>query len=44
MQSFATLHPKVALWLVAEDRQSWATRRHGASEVIECGPARLAEL
>jgi predicted AAA+ superfamily ATPase len=44
MQSFATLHPKAALWLVAEDRQSWTTRRHGAIEVIECGPAHLPEL
>jgi predicted AAA+ superfamily ATPase len=44
MQSFTTLHPKAALWLVAEDRQSWTTRRHGAIEVIECGPAHLPEL
>lgn len=44
MQSFATLHPKAALWLVAEDRQSWMTRRHGAIEVVECGPAHLPEL
>lgn len=44
MQSFATLHPKAALWLVSEDRQSWTTRRHRAIEVIECGPAHLPEL
>lgn len=44
MQSFATLHPKAALWLVAEDRQSWMKRRHGAIEVVECGPAHLPEL
>lgn len=44
MQSFATLHPEATLWLVAEDRQSWTTRRHGAIEVIECGPVHLPEL
>jgi hypothetical protein len=38
------LHPQTALWLVAEDRQSWITRRHGAIEVIECGLAHLPEL
>jgi predicted AAA+ superfamily ATPase len=44
MQSFAALHPQAALWLVAEDRQSWTTRRHGAIEVIECGLAHVPEL
>jgi len=44
MQSFATLHPEAAFWLVAEDRQSWTTRRHGSIEVVECGPAHLPEL
>lgn len=42
--AFATLHPKAAFWLVAEDRQSWTTRRHGSIEVTECGPAQLPEL
>lgn len=44
LRPFATLHPKAALWLVAEDRQSWMTRRHGAIEVVECGPAHLPKL
>ena len=44
MHSFATLHPKATFWLVAEDRQSWTTRRHGTIEVTECGPSHLPEL
>ncbi|MCE2725427.1 MAG: AAA family ATPase [Planctomycetaceae bacterium] len=44
MHSFATLHPKAAFWLVAEDRHSWTTRRYGAIELTECGPEHLPEL
>jgi predicted AAA+ superfamily ATPase len=44
MRSFATLHPKAAFWLVAEDRRSWTTRRYGPIKVIECGPEHLPEL
>jgi predicted AAA+ superfamily ATPase len=44
IESFAALHPGAALWLVAEDRDSWTTRRHGSVEVIECGPTQLPEL
>ena len=44
MQSFATLHPKAAFWLVAEDRRSWTRRRHGPLDVVECGPEHLPEL
>jgi len=44
MHSFATLHPKAAFWLVAEDRCSWTMRRYGPIEVIECGPDQLPEL
>ena len=44
IESFAALHPGAALWLVAEDRDSWTTRSHGSVEVIECGPTQLPEL
>jgi len=44
MHSFATLHPRAAFWLVAEDRRSWTVRRHGRLGVVECGPEHLPEL
>jgi len=42
--AFATLHPKAAFWLVAEDRRLWTRRRHGPLDVVECGPEHLPEL
>jgi uncharacterized protein len=44
MQVFARLHPEAAFWLIAEDRDSWTTRRYGSIDVIECGAAHLPEL
>ncbi|MBM3955670.1 MAG: ATP-binding protein [Planctomycetes bacterium] len=44
MESFATLHPQAALWLVAEDCRTWAIRHHRRLDVVECGVAHLPEL
>ena len=44
MQSFATIHPEAAFWLVAEDRASWTKRRYRSIDVVECGPDHLPEL